>query len=290
MPLKNITFDLGHITLSALASYTDDSSQPVVLCLHGWMDNAASFIPLIEKINLPDYQLVAIDLAGHGMSDHRSEGVFYQVWDYSYDVVKLIQMYFAGREVILLGHSLGAAISLLVSSIFPELITRIIALDNLIPLSNPDYKIKESLRDAFMQQRKMETRSAKLYSDKALMIHARMMGIGGLTYHSAELLVDRQTKKVDDGYVWTFDQRLKIMSPLRLTDSHIMSLLSSVSIQIDLILGREGLFKKPYRLFGQIAAYNMTVASYWLEGGHHFHMEGDVEGTARLIEQLLDIT
>ena len=38
--------------------------------LHGHLDNAHSFLPLLTK--LPDsYRYLALDLPGHGLSDHR---------------------------------------------------------------------------------------------------------------------------------------------------------------------------------------------------------------------------
>ena len=36
---------------------------PKVLCLHGWLDNAASFVPLSPF--LKDFDLLALDFAGH---------------------------------------------------------------------------------------------------------------------------------------------------------------------------------------------------------------------------------
>ena len=40
-----------------------------VLALHGWLDNAASFIPMAPY--LAEHNLVAIDMLGHGGSTHR---------------------------------------------------------------------------------------------------------------------------------------------------------------------------------------------------------------------------
>ena len=42
---------------------------PRVLCLHGWLDNAASFVPLAPLLDRLD--VVALDLPGHGHSEHR---------------------------------------------------------------------------------------------------------------------------------------------------------------------------------------------------------------------------
>jgi pimeloyl-ACP methyl ester carboxylesterase len=48
----------------ALAAREWPGDGPKVLALHGWLDNAASFDPLLPL--LPDVHAVAIDLPGHG--------------------------------------------------------------------------------------------------------------------------------------------------------------------------------------------------------------------------------
>ncbi|MFY0450190.1 alpha/beta hydrolase, partial [Xanthomonas codiaei] len=39
-----------------------------ILALHGWLDNAASFVPLSAHLQAPDLDLVLLDLPGHGHS------------------------------------------------------------------------------------------------------------------------------------------------------------------------------------------------------------------------------
>ena len=43
-----------------------------VLCVHGWLDNAASFSEIAPL--LPGCDIVALDLPGHGRSSHRGAG------------------------------------------------------------------------------------------------------------------------------------------------------------------------------------------------------------------------
>ena len=54
---------------------TGAAGGPRVLALHGWLDNAASFVPLAPE--LPGLDLVAPHLPGHGASDHLPPGTDY---------------------------------------------------------------------------------------------------------------------------------------------------------------------------------------------------------------------
>ena len=66
------------------------TQQKVTLCLHGWLDNADSFLPLSACLN--ELNLVAIDLPGHGLSQHRSLDAHYHFLDWIYDLATLIKI------------------------------------------------------------------------------------------------------------------------------------------------------------------------------------------------------
>ena len=68
---------------------------PRILCLHGWLDNAASFIPLADS--LAGFELLALDFAGHGLSSHRPEDSRYYFADYVFDVDQVMQQLEIGR-------------------------------------------------------------------------------------------------------------------------------------------------------------------------------------------------
>ena len=67
------TIDVAGFTLTALrqSARTTQKSQTPVLCVHGWLDNAASFVPLMPFIE--NAEIVAIDLPGHGHSSSLGE-------------------------------------------------------------------------------------------------------------------------------------------------------------------------------------------------------------------------
>ena len=64
MTAQPITLTLDNQTIGAIAY--GDSSKPLIIALHGWLDNAASFIELAALLN--QYYIIALDFPGHGLT------------------------------------------------------------------------------------------------------------------------------------------------------------------------------------------------------------------------------
>jgi pimeloyl-ACP methyl ester carboxylesterase len=125
---EEVRLRLPHIELAAHL-YGPEDGQPVI-ALHGWLDNAASFSRLAPL--LPGLRIVALDFAGHGHSDHRPPGASYAIWDYAHDVLQVAEQ-FGWQRFSLLGHSMGAIVSVLLAAAMPERIERLALIDGLIP-------------------------------------------------------------------------------------------------------------------------------------------------------------
>ena len=99
-------FEIG-IALGRIAGLRNHGEGPRVLALHGWLDNAASFVPLAAHLRGID--LVAIDQPGHGQSAHLPPGT-----DYSFvgalNAVLDVADALGWDRFALLGHSMGAGI------------------------------------------------------------------------------------------------------------------------------------------------------------------------------------
>ncbi|OIQ47448.1 MAG: hypothetical protein BM565_06635, partial [Gammaproteobacteria bacterium MedPE] len=86
--MESLEFLLPHIRLSSL-QYHSQNSEIVTIALHGWLDNANSFSPLMA-VNR-NHHVIAIDWPGHGHSQHRGVDASYQLLDYVYDLYALIE-------------------------------------------------------------------------------------------------------------------------------------------------------------------------------------------------------
>ena len=92
--------------------------EEIVIALHGWLDNSASFAPMLTNV-LSNQTWYCIDFAGHGLSSWRSPQAHYYFIDYVDDVYAFINALNI-KKVHLVGHSMGAMVAGLFASCFSE--------------------------------------------------------------------------------------------------------------------------------------------------------------------------
>lgn len=122
MRLREFAVD---IPLGRITGLRGGSAGPRVLALHGWLDNAASFMPLAA--HLPGVQLVAPDLPGHGRSAHLAPGAEYTS-GVAVNAVLDIADALGWDTFSLLGHSMGAGIASLMAAAVPQRVQRLVAI------------------------------------------------------------------------------------------------------------------------------------------------------------------
>ena len=99
-----------------------DPSGPKLLALHGWLDNAASFEPLFDEF--AGFDVVALDLPGHGASSHREAGYDYVYVDWLHDVLDALDA-LDWQRAHLLGHSMGATIASTLAAAAPARVAKL---------------------------------------------------------------------------------------------------------------------------------------------------------------------
>lgn len=150
-----------------------------ILCVHGWMDNCRSyhyFAPNVlgrlqmnlakNTTTIDDIEIVTIDLPGHGWSSHKSlDGPPVHIADYVYYISEALQQLqwnaavgeddtcaSNNTEIVLVGHSMGAAICSMYAATFPEHIQKLVLLEGgtyLCFLSRQSYNLFQSKTHSF---------------------------------------------------------------------------------------------------------------------------------------------
>lgn len=267
MPVEEVRLSLPHIELAAHLFGPEDG-QPVI-ALHGWLDNANSFARLAPQ--LKGLRIVALDLAGHGHSDHRPVGAGYALWDYVHDVLQVAEQ-LGWQRFSLLGHSLGAIISVVLAGALPERVTRLALIDGVIPPTGEASTAAERLGIALHAQLNLSNKRKPVYSDLDRAVEARMKGVVAVSREAAELLAQRGLMPVPGGYTWRSDSRLTLASPMRLTHEQAMAFVKRVSCPTQLVVAGEGMLAQHPELLSQLP-FQVTT----LPGGHHLHLN-DEEG------------
>jgi pimeloyl-ACP methyl ester carboxylesterase len=251
---------------------TGDPAGPKLLALHGWLDNAASFEPLFPYLG--GFDLVAIDLPGHGGSAHRAEGYDYVYVDWLHDVLDVLDALHWPRAH-LLGHSMGATIASTLAAAAPERVERLALIEGLGPLGGQAEGAGERLREAVAARRSMALRQAegpRLIPTVAAAVTARLMATP-MRPDDAERIVRRNLRVVDGGFAWRSDPRLRLPSSIRLTEAAIRSILAAIEAPTLLLAAAPA---PPYFTPAQRAERAAQVRDLRIdvvEGSHHVHME-----------------
>ncbi len=265
-------------TIRALSH--DTGGDRCVLALHGWLDNAASFTPLAPMLD--DSRVVAMDLAGHGHSDHRPPGASYHLVDYVIDAFEVVER-LGWEQFTLMGHSLGAGISCLFAAAFPERVEALVLIDGIGPLSGHEDEAANRLRRAIVA-RGGQARERGPHPSVDSAVAARLRATR-MAPASARLIVERNLRAVDGGFAWRTDRRLTHPSPLYLTESQVLAFLAAIECPVLLVHVEDGVIaRRPSTRARMDAFAALKVAA--VAGQHHVHMDDPAPVAAAVNEFL----
>ncbi|WP_271411883.1 alpha/beta fold hydrolase [Pseudomonas sp. Q1-7] len=271
--VEEIRLNLPHIELAAHLYGPEDGQR--VIALHGWLDNANSFARLAPR--LPGLRIVALDFAGHGLSAHRAAGASYLLWDYVADVLQVAEQ-LGWERFSLLGHSMGAIVSVLLAGAMPERVERLALIDGLMPYTGEADQAPAKLGEALRAQLALAGKRKPVYADIDRAVEARMRSTGAVSREAAELLAERGLMPVPGGYTWRTDSRLTLPSPLRLTRGHALAFAGAVQCPAMLVLAEEGLLHTEPRFAGLLDGLALDVRR--LPGKHHLHLDDEAGAQA----------
>lgn len=263
-----------------------------MVCLHGWMDNAASFdlfIPHLLRSFSPSVCVLALDLAGHGKSSHEPGGN-YTVTSYASSVLEALDTLVWDSRLVLVGHSMGGGVATIIAGAFPERMSGLVLLDSAgppvrSPTEAPDNFSKSVAFKAVVARKP----GGSVYPTMEDGVKARMTTVAShppnkfgpqcISEACARALVERcmvpTSAGEQKGWTWTFDPRIKVSSSITLGEDAILEYLRRVAACIPALLlrARNGWPYSEALLVPRLAALAPTVEE--LPGYHHFHRDPD---------------
>jgi len=245
-----------------------------VLALHGWMDNAASFIPLAA--HLPGLELIALDLPGHGRSPHLPPGGEYTLHAALHVVLDVADA-LGWERFNLIGHSMGAGISGLLAAACPKRVARMVLIDGLAIPESPERTVAR-MRESVAATRGRNT-PLRVFPDLHTPIQARMQA-NALDADSARLLVERGVREAPGGYSWSSDPRLMLPSFRYMTLPQVEAMMAGIECPTRVIFSHSAtpLFPREHKL--ALARRIPHSEVFELHGIHHLHMQHPAEVAA----------
>ena len=198
---KELSFKVQGSTYAAMEWPGDGGLT--ILTLHGWLDNALSFAKMAP--HLAPHRVISIDLSGHGLSSWRSADATYNLWDDLPQLVEILDQLNLER-VVLMGHSRGAAIAVLLAGVLSERVQALIMIDGLLATFVDQRNALQQLKNFIRDKKKYAQRDDRYFHSEAEFIARRCSY--GFDENSARLLAPRALELTALGLRLRSDPRL----------------------------------------------------------------------------------
>lgn len=265
--LHDIDIDIPSGRIAALRGGPADGLP--VLALHGWLDNAASFVPLAAHLRGID--LVAIDLPGHGRSAHLPAGIAYTMEGVVHQALDVADA-LGWERFSVLAHSLGGGIASLLACACPQRVQRMVCIEALGGLPEDPEHTAERLRRSVAGFRGLRDKSLRVFDSLDTAVAARVRA-NDLSDAAARLLVERGTRAVDGGWVWSSDPRMTVDTFIRPTDAQVLDLIAGIACPVHVVYADPAQPYAPEPMRQRYAAQLPHGTLHRFAAGHHLHME-----------------
>jgi pimeloyl-ACP methyl ester carboxylesterase len=273
-------FAVNDLQLAAQRWHNGDSYQ--ILCLHGWLDNSESFSMLAPLLTNSD--VVAFDMAGHGMSSHRSAHGSYNIWDDFIDI-QAITRALGWQKYYLLGHSRGAIASFLYTAAMPDAVNGVMLLDGLLPPVQSQRTPAQQLNRFLLQRERQINKPLRFFSSLDTALESRAM-LNDVDREAAMRMVQRDLVETNKGYCYRHDARLKAASAVRFGPDQEDQFLQDLNKRCLLLAAEHGDLNSAATL-ARLAHYPL-IDLQAVNGCHHFHLQKKLlpETASKLLEWL----
>lgn len=173
------------------------ADRPGLVLVHGGAAHA-HWWSFVAPLLLPDYQVVALDLSGHGESGRRTA---YPRETWAREVMAVADHAGFGRPPILVGHSMGGFVCIAAASLFGDRLAGAVILDS--PVRRPDPEAEEGARGrAFRNPKTYPT------AEEALRHYRLVPEQPCENAYIVDWIARHSLLHTDAGYTWKFDPEI----------------------------------------------------------------------------------
>ncbi|RIK98341.1 MAG: alpha/beta hydrolase [Proteobacteria bacterium] len=248
-------------------------AAPAVVLVHGGRDHARNWDWVARDLR-GDFHVIAPDLRGHGDSAWAVGGM-YAVADFVLDLANLIDA-LGEKQVILVGHSLGGAISLMYGGIYPERVAKLVAIEGLGPPPALLARLVrrepwERMAEWVGQMRGLAARQPRRYATLADAAARMREENQFLSEEQAHHLTIHSVNRNEDGtFSWKFDNYVRTFAPYRFDVEDMRALWSRIACPVLLVRGEDSWASDPVK-DGRIQPFQDARLVTIPKAGHWVH-------------------
>jgi pimeloyl-ACP methyl ester carboxylesterase len=260
-----------------------------IFCLHGILEQGASWDAVADRLAAQGYQVIAPDLRGHGRSAHAGPDGGYQLIDFLGDMDSLTQEFSTPQApVALVGHSMGAVLSVVLASLRPERFSRLVLVEPVVPAAEHPQKTATQLT-AHLDYLATPPAAVVMPTLEAAIQRVKALK-PGLSDLAAQKLTERLITPVENGFSWRWDPRLQTRTSLSLGGDLLDrqgygELLQAITVPTTVVFGDDSQFNRPEDL--DLLTRSLSQATRLvLPGGHDLLSATPVE-LAQIIQSIM---
>ncbi|MBF2020969.1 MAG: alpha/beta fold hydrolase, partial [Hydrococcus sp. C42_A2020_068] len=259
-----------------------EKNNPLILCLHGILEQGAAWHEVAVRLAERGYRVVAPDLRGHGRSDRVGQGGSYNLLDFLADIDAIAEQ-LTDKPFTLVGHSLGSVMAAMFASIRTEKVKNLILVETVLPTEVQDNDAVEQLTTHLDYL--ASPREHTIFPDVATAAERLRLTTPTLSESLAMQLAERITEPHQDGVRWRWDPLLRTRTGIGFNGidrAKYLGLLRQLKAPITLVYGDRSDFNRPEDLAEQQKAMP-SATRIIVSGGHNLHLEAAI-ALAKIID------
>ncbi|NEP08925.1 MAG: alpha/beta fold hydrolase [Symploca sp. SIO2C1] len=258
---------------------------PLVLCLHGILEQGAAWEEVAVPLAKMGYRVVAPDLRGHGRSSHIGKGNSAHLVDFLGDVDAIVAE-LTDQPFILVGHSIGSVVAAMYASVRSQKVRALVLVDTVLPSDGNDNEVVEQL--ATHLDYLTSPSEHPVFPDVATAASRLRLGTPKMSKALALKLAQRITEPYDGGVRWRWDPMLRTRTGVGFNGNSFpkaryLELLRQIQAPITLIYGDTSQLNRTDDLSEQQAVMPQAKRVF-LSGGHNLHIDAP-QAIANLIAE-----
>ncbi|HXK32847.1 MAG TPA: alpha/beta hydrolase [Dehalococcoidia bacterium] len=258
-------------------------TAPPLLLIHGNRDHARTWDRVAGRL-MDHYCVYAVDLRGHGDSQW-SVGGQYSLPEFVLDVAMLADQ-LERFPLTVIGHSLGGAVALEYTGVFPENVRKVVAIEGLGPPVREPTPASVRMRNWIRQMQEFDQRKPRRYGAMDDAVRRMQEENPHLTPEMALHLTQHGMRENDDGTLsWKFDNYVRLQSPYEFNMAEAREIWNQIRCPVLLIRGSESWASDPER-DGKASAFHDVRSVLVKDAGHWVHHD-QFDTFMRLVEEFL---